>query len=121
MGSREMHRPIARHDQASQLFSPEASEYDTRPVRVFWDIMSAITAGAAIGALAGNALIGAATGGLSQVARSVPPLLHEFGSPLFGRGAFDLAHRIRTGASQVELGALKRLLSKAERQNLGIT
>jgi len=37
---------------------------------------------------------------------------------LFGRGAFDLARRVRRAVSDAELGALPRLLSDAEKQKL---
>jgi hypothetical protein len=38
---------------------------------------------------------------------------------LFGRGAFDLARRVRREVSKIELDTLPRLLSDAERQALG--
>lgn len=106
--------------EASRLFSPERTEIDTRPLRVFWEILAAAGAGAGVAQLSGgNPIIGAATNTLGQVARSVPTLAHEFGSALFGRGAFDFARRVRRAVSQVELDALPRLLSDAERQTLG--
>ena len=107
--------------EASKLFSPQASEFDTRPVRVFWDITSGIAAGAAIGALSGGKpLIGAVTGGVGQLARSAPSILHEFGPALFGRGAFDLARRVRRAVSGIERDALRRIVTSSEGRNLGI-
>jgi hypothetical protein len=60
------------------------------------------------------------TGSLSQLGRSLPAFTHEFGAMLFGRGAFDLARRVRRAVSDVELRALQRLLSDAEKQKLGL-
>jgi hypothetical protein len=56
---------------------------------------------------------------MAHVPRSVPPLLHEFGPAVFGRGAFDLARRVRRATAQIEPEALTRLLSEAEKKNLG--
>jgi antitoxin component of RelBE/YafQ-DinJ toxin-antitoxin module len=112
-----------RHElvRASQMFSPVQTEFDSRPLRVFWDITAASAAGAGIAAMTGGRPgIGALTGAVAQVARSVPPLAHEFGPILFGRGAFDLARRVRRAASQIEGDALSRLISASERRNLGL-
>jgi len=106
---------------ASQGFSAEKTELDTRPVRVLWEIVAAGAAGAGIAALsAGKPGIGAVTGTVAQVARSLPAFTHEFGAMLFGRGAFDLARRVRRAVSEIELNALPRLLSDAEKQKLGL-
>jgi hypothetical protein len=105
---------------ASRLFAPEPTEHDSRPVRILWEIAAASVAGAGIGALAGGSpVIGSITGAMAHVPRSVPALLHEFGPAIFGRGAFDLARRVRRAVSQIELDTLPRLLSDAERQKLG--
>ncbi|HYW42113.1 MAG TPA: hypothetical protein VE959_04600 [Bryobacteraceae bacterium] len=105
---------------ASRLFSPDSSELNTRPVRVLWEILAAGAAGAGVAALSGGKpAIGAFTGAVTQAARNVPAFTHEFGAMLFGRGAFDLARRVRRAVSKIELGALPRLLSNAERQKLG--
>lgn len=107
--------------EASRMFSPEVGEFDTRPVRVFWDITAGIAAGAAIGVLSGGQpLIGALTGGIGQLARSTPSLCRDFGPALFGRGAFDLARRVKRGVSSIELDVLGRLISNSEKQGLGI-
>jgi hypothetical protein len=107
-------------EDATRLFSPKKTDLDTRPVRVLWEILAAGAVGAGTGALSGgNPAIGAATNTLGQLARSLPAFTHEFGAMLFGRGAFDLARRVRRGASEIELGALPRLLSDAEKQKLG--
>jgi hypothetical protein len=105
--------------QASLLFSPKKSDFDTRPIRVLWDVTSGAAAGAAIAALSGGKpLVGAITGGIAQAARSAPPLGHEFGRALFGLGAFDLARRVRREVSKIERTAIQRLVSDKERKQL---
>jgi hypothetical protein len=85
-----------------------------------WEIVAAGAAGAGIAALSGGgAVIGAVTGAITQAARNVPAFSHEFGAMIFGRGAFDLARRVRRAVSQVERDALPRLLTDAEKRNLG--
>lgn len=102
--------------EASRRFSPAATDEDTRPVRVLWEILAAAVGGAAIAQLlGGKPAIGAATATVAQVARSITPLTQEFGSTLFGRGAFDLARLVRKETSKVEFGALSRLLTDDEK------
>ena len=114
----EIRREIS---EASLLFSPNPTEMDTRPVRVFWEIVAAALAGGATGQLSGGRpVIGAATNVVGQLARSLPALGHEFGRAIFGRGAFDLARRVRRAAAQVEFDALPRLLGDAENRKLGL-
>lgn len=106
---------------ASRLFSPVATDADTHPIRVFWELLTAAVAGATIAELSGgNPSVGAATNTVGQIARTLPALAREFGPAIFGRGAFDLARKIRRGTAQVEFGALSRLLSDTERQKLGL-
>ena len=107
-------------EEASKLFAPEPTEHDSRPIRVLWEIIAAAMAGSVIAAALGsNPLVGALTGMVGHVPRCGPALLHEFGPALFGRGAFDLARRVRRSVAQVELDALSRLLTTAEKQTLG--
>jgi hypothetical protein len=107
--------------QASKLFTPEPTECDSRPVRVFWDVVAGSAVGAAISLVAGtNPLIGAATAALAQIGRGTPTLLHEFGPAIFRRGAFDLARRVRRATAQVEFGALARLLTDAEKESMDL-
>lgn len=90
---------------------------------MLWDlIISALTGGATEALLSGgmpspSAVIGAATG---AAARSVPPLIHDLGAALFGRGAFDLAKRVRREAMRVEYDALSKLLTSGEKSALGL-
>src|SRR5206468_285852 len=82
--------------EASRLFSPDITDVDTRPIRVLWEIMASPVSGAATAQLSGgNPVMGAVTNAIGQVARSLPALAHEFGPAIFGRGAFDLARRVR--------------------------
>jgi hypothetical protein len=104
--------------KVSKHLSLETSEFDTKPIRVFWEIAATASAGAAIGAISGGSPYrGALAGGMGAAARSMPSLLHEFGPVLFGRGAFDMAQRVRTEISKVELDALSTLLGNSERQH----
>ena len=106
---------------ASKSFAPEPTEHDSRPVRVLWEVISAAVMGAGVvGLTGGKPVVGAITGAMAQVPRSVPALLHEFGPAVFGRGAFGLARRVRRAVAQVELDALPRLLTKAEIKKLGL-
>jgi hypothetical protein len=115
--AQEIRRELA---EASRLFAPESSELDSRPVRVLWEIVAAGAAGAGVTALSGGKpAIGAVAGALTQAARNMPAFTHEFGAMLFGRGAFDLARRVRREVSKIELDALPRLLTEAEKKSLG--
>ena len=114
----EIRREIS---DASRLFSPNQTEVDSKPARVFWDLVTAALAGGVTGHLSGaSPIIGAMANVVVQLARSLPPIGHEFGPAIFGRGAFDLARKVRTAASQVEFDALRRLLSEAENRKLGL-
>ena len=57
---------------------------------------------------------------INAAAKSVPPLMHELGPALFGRGAFDLARRIRQETLRIEYDALARLLTNTEKSKLGL-
>ncbi len=104
--------------EASRLFTPQRTDLDSRPVRIFWEVLAAGVAGAIIGQLTGgHPLLGLTTGGLSR-APEVAALIHEFGPAMFGRGGFDLACRVRRAVSQVEYDALSRLLTDTEKRNL---
>ena len=106
---------------ASRLMSPAQNEIDTKPVRVLWDLIAGSVAGAATALISGGRpSVGAAIGALGMGSRSVPPLIYKLGPALFGRGAFDLARRVRQEAVQVEYDALARLLTDAEKRKLGL-
>ena len=106
---------------ASRLFSTQASEIDTQPLRVLWDMIASAGAGATIAKVSGgSAVIGAVGGVINQVAHCAPTLVRQFGPALFGRGAFDLARKVRRGAARIEIEALPSLLSEPERKTLGL-
>jgi hypothetical protein len=109
-------------EAASRLLSPTQSEFDTRPGRVLWDLVAGGIAGAATAMVSGGRpSVGATIGAvISAAAKSVPPLIHELGPALFGRGAFDLARRIRQETLRIEYDALARLLTDAEKRKLGL-
>ena len=87
---------------------------------MLWDLIAGAAAGAATALIAGGRPgIGAVIGALGPAARSVPPLVHDLGSALFGRGAFDLARRVRREATRVEYDALARFLTDDEKRKLG--
>jgi len=107
-------------EAASLLMSPIQNEIDTKPVRVLWDLIVGSVTGAATGLISGGRpFAGAALGALGMASRTVPKLIREMGPVLFGRGAFDLARRVRKEAVHVEYEALARLLTNAEKRELG--
>lgn len=105
---------------ASRLFSPKTTDLDTRPARVFWEILAADLAGGLTRSIGGTPLMGAATAAIVYGARSLPGVLQDFGAAVFGRGAFDLAGKLRRGVSEVDFNALSKLLTDAEKQKLGL-
>lgn len=115
-------RDIRRElEVASQMLSPTPNEIDTRPAQVLWDLIVGGISGAATAVISGGRPeVGAAVGAVGGAARSVPPLIQELGPALFGRGAFDLAKRVRREVSHSEYDALSRLLSDAEKSKLGL-
>jgi hypothetical protein len=115
-------RDIRRElEVASRMLSPTPNEIDTRPARVLWDLIVGGVSGAATAVISGGRPeVGAGVGAVGGAARSVPPLIQELGPALFGRGAFDLAKRVRREVSHSEYDALSRLLSDAERSKLGL-
>lgn len=116
--TQEIRRELA---EASRLLSPGPSEIDTRPLRVLWDLIAGTAAGAAIALISGGRPgVGAALGAVGRAAQSVPPLIQDLGSTLFGRGAFDLARRVRREVARVEYDALARLLTEGEKRKLGL-
>jgi hypothetical protein len=110
----DIHRELS---EASSLFPPNKSAAPSHPIRIFWGFMTAMAAGAGLAELSGKgAVIGALGGAITQAARVAP----TFGPAVFGRGAFDLANKVRRGARQVEFAALSRLLTSAEKGKLGL-
>jgi len=107
--------------EASRLFSPEQTEFDSRPIRILWEIVMGGAAGALVAKITGvSPALGAATAAIAKTGGSSASFAHDFGTVLFGRGAFDLAKRIRREIKQSELGALSRLLTDSEKSKLGL-
>ena len=114
----EVHRELS---EASQLFPPNRRDATSRPVRILWEFAAAVAAGAGIASLSGGKpALGAVTGAIAQGARSVTGFTHDFGPAVFGRGAFDLANKVRREAGRVDFSALSRLLGDAERRKLAV-
>ena len=114
--AREISRELS---DASLLFSPNKNEIDSRPVRMLWELIASIGAGAFTAKISGaDPVLGVAIGGVTQAARVAPGFLHEFGRTVFGRGAFDLANKVRKETAKVEFDALPQLLSDAEIRSL---
>lgn len=113
----EISRQLA---DASKYFSPAGEGYETRPMQVFWELVSTATAGAVIAGLTGGRVqIGALAGLVGQAARTISQQ-GDFARVLFGMGAFDLARRIRTETMKNEPDALARILTDSEKQTLGL-
>lgn len=108
--------------EASRFFCPGDVAQASRPIRILWDFVAAVAAGAGIATLSGGKpAVGALTGGIAQAARTAPGFVHEFGHTIFGRGAFDLANKVRRETRQLEFGALSRILTSEEKQKLAIS
>ena len=115
----EFHEIERDLSEASRLFSSKKTDLDSQPIRIFWDIFAGMVSGAAIAKLSGgHPVIGAATGTIGQLATKGPKFLNEFGPTLFGRGAFDLAKKVRQETSQVEFDSLSKLLTDSENRKL---
>lgn len=107
--------------EASRLMSTGLHEVDTKPVRVLWDLVAGSVAGAATALLSGgNTVIGATIGAIGKASQSIVPLVTELGPALFGRGAFDLARRVRRDVMCAEHDSLARLLTDVEKIKLGL-
>jgi hypothetical protein len=108
-------------EEASRMLSPTPHDVDTGPARVLWELITGGVSGAATALVSGGSPeVGAAVGAIGAASRSVPPLARDFGRALFGRGAFDLARRIRREVKRSEYDALARLISDAEKSKLGL-
>lgn len=106
---------------ASLLMSPAQNGIGTRAFRVLWDLIAGSAGGAAIAMISGGCpSIGGAIGAVGAASSSVPALIGELGPVLFGRGAFDLARRVREETLGVEYDALAKLLTDAEKSKLGL-
>ena len=88
---------------------------------MLWDLIVGGVAGAATATISGTRPdIGAAIGAIGVAARSLRSLTVELGPTLFGRGAFDLARRVRRELLRTEYDTLARLLTDAEKSKLSM-
>jgi antitoxin component of RelBE/YafQ-DinJ toxin-antitoxin module len=108
-------------EEASKLFSPFQQKNKTKPIRVLWELFIGGLTGAVIANVSGgDPKIGAAVGVIGKASDELSSRVNDLGSVLFGRGAFDLARRVRKETLQIESSALARLLTEAEKQKLGL-
>lgn len=68
----------------------------------------------------GRPSLGALVVGVAASVNKGVPLIRELGPALFGRGAFDLARRVRRQLKLVDPGSLARLLTDQERASIGL-
>jgi hypothetical protein len=107
--------------EASKFFLPSNEiVLKDKAVRTLWDITTGIAIGATVGALSQSATIGAMTGLIKSAGDSIGESLREYGKCLIGRGAFDLANKVRLGAREVDPLILSKILSDSEKAKLGI-
>jgi hypothetical protein len=104
-------------NEASKYFSVFQQDNSTRPLQILWEFFLAGFGGAAIGRLAGSPAVGTVTALVGQTIRTVQRSA-DFASILLGRGAFDLARRVRRETTRIDLGALDAMLSKSEKKAL---
>ena len=108
--------------EASKYFSPLSQQINFSPVRIIWDLFAESGGGAINSALAGGdpaigALAAAGRKALTNLAQSGK----QFGKLLFGRGAFDLARRVRKEVmNSSPKNTLSRLLTQSEKDALGL-
>jgi hypothetical protein len=105
---------------ASKHFSPLSESGSSQPLQILWELFVGGIGGAVTASVIGqDARIGAATGIVGQGIRVAQRELN-FGRVLFGKGAFDLAKRVRREVERVELTRLRTFLTDAERKALGL-
>ena len=114
-----IHRDLVK---ASRYMSPAQEGYESRPLQVLWTLFAAAVRGAVIAGIAGASPKVGAEVALASEAITAANQQRDFARVLFGRGAFDLARRVRQGLMKVEAirTVLPRLLSESERESLGL-
>jgi hypothetical protein len=106
--------------EASKYFSKFRQESSTHPLQILWELFVGGVGGAFIGSLAGHSPeISAATGVVGQAIRTVQKDANV-GSILFGRGAFDLARRVRREVDRIDFEGIRSILNDSERKVLGM-
>lgn len=103
---------------ASKYFSNFEQGNSSHPLQVLWELFVGGVGGAVIGSLAGGSPeLGAATGVVGQAVRTVQKDAN-IGSILFGRGAFDLARRVRREVNRIDFEGIRSILSESEKKAL---
>lgn len=109
-------------EEASSYFSPTREAYFSSPLRVLWDLFAEAGGGAVDAAFAGgDPVIGAGAASARAMLSASMRGGREFSQLLFGRGAFDLARRVRRETMNLAPTAalLSRLLTNSEKTQLG--
>jgi hypothetical protein len=116
---RDFHDVRAELERASAALSPARAPVAIEPTRVFWDLVGPA---AALGATVatGNEL-GETVAAVTLGARAVRDVVIPAANYLFGRGALDLARRVRSEIIEAaELPTtLDRFLTQEERRAMG--
>jgi hypothetical protein len=106
---------------ATKYFAPSAEvDFNSRAIRIVWEILAGGIIGAATGTATGSTLVGAVSGMITADGKYISENLREVGNCLLGRGALDLANKVRLDVKEFDLQGLSRILSDSEKQNLGI-
>ena len=108
--------------EASKYFSPFSQQAEFSPVRMLWDLFAESGGGAIDSALAGgDPIFGAVAAAVRKALTNLAQSGKQFGKLLFGRGAFDLARRVRKEVlTSSPKNTLSRLLTKSETDALGL-
>jgi hypothetical protein len=119
---KEAHRIRQELSEASKFFSPLSQQTEISPVRMLWDLFAESGGGAINSVLAGgDPAIGAVAAAGRKYLTNLAQSGKQFGKSLFGRGAFDLARRVR---KEVMISSpknnLSRLLTQSEKNALGL-
>ena len=119
---KEAHRIQQELAEASKYFSPLSQQIEFSPVRMLWDLFAESGGGAIDSALAGgDPAIGAVAAAGRKALTNSAQSGKQFGKLLFGRGAFDLARRVRKEVmNSSPKNTLSRLLTQSEKDALGL-
>lgn len=109
-------------DEASSFFSPFSQQIQLSPIRILWDLFSEGGAGAFGASLAsGDLLIGTIAGAGKEVIGRLAQSGKQASKLIFGRGAFDLARRVRKDLMNSSCkDVLSGFLTQKEKDALGI-
>ena len=119
---KEAHQIQHELAEASKYFSPLSQQTEFSPVRMLWDLFAETGGGAIDSALAGgNPAIGAVAAAGRKALTNLAQGGKQFGKLFFGRGAFDLARRVRKEVmNSSPKSTLSRFLTQSEKDALGL-